>query len=148
MSTRQASAKPAKRGERHPLLLQQHLNEQNFWVCILLIGLTAGLLIWNPPALTPYRPHLSVTLAGSGLVLILTFVYRLTAYVQCGRDELRLQLPFYRLLIPYSAIRATRPTQFFRVFPPQEQRWTQRYFLRSLWGATVVVVDLDQFPRP
>jgi hypothetical protein len=146
MKTKQTRAKPTKRGQRQPLLLQQHLNEQNFWVSLLIVGATAGLLIWNPPEMARYRGYLSVVLLGTGCVLILTYVYRLRAYVQCREDTLCVRLPFYRLAIPYSSIRATRPNEFLRLFPPEEQRWTQRSFLRWLWGTTVVVVDLEQLP--
>jgi hypothetical protein len=143
----QNEIKPARGSQRHPLLLQQHLNEENFWVCILILAVTSGLLIWNPPQLARYRTSLSVVLAGTGLILILTFLYRLRAYVQCHEDDLCVRLPFYRLSIPYATIRTTRASQFFRIFPPEEQRWTQRYFLRWLWGASVVVVDMEQLPR-
>jgi hypothetical protein len=146
MNTQQAGARPVKRGRRHPVLLQEHLNEQNFWVSVLIVALAAGLLIWKPPELARYRSCLSVVLVGTGSVLILTFIYRLRAYAQCRENELCVQLPFYRLTIPYSVIRATRLNEFGRLFLPQEQRWTQRYFLRWLWGETVVAVDLEQLP--
>jgi hypothetical protein len=148
MKTEQTEARPAKRGRRHLLLLQQNLNEQSFWVCILILATIGGLFIWNPPELARYRSNLIVVLVGTGLILILTFMYRLRAYVQCSENELDVQLPFFRLTIPYATIRATRPNEFARLFPPEEQRWTQRSFLRWLWSTTVVIVDLDKLPRP
>jgi hypothetical protein len=146
MKTEQ-SPKPEKPGRHHPLVLQEHLNEQVFWPSILIVCVTAGLLIVNRQELAPHRVALVLLLAGAGLALILTYVYRFRAYVQCGSDGLRIQLPFYRLTIPYSRIRATRPNDFYRLYPPDQQRWTQRAFLDGLWGMTVVLVDLEQLPR-
>jgi hypothetical protein len=147
MKTQKRSARPHKPGRRHPLILQQHWNEQTFWLNVLILAFTGGLLIWDPPRAASYRPYFSVVLVGTGMILILTFVYRLRAYVQCRPKELCIQLPFQRLTIPYSSIRATRPNEFFRLFPPEEQRWTQRTFLEGLWGTTVVLVDLASLPR-
>lgn len=135
-------------GKRHPLLLQQEFSAQNFWVCVLLLAVSGGLIAWNPLPFTPYRPHLIAILVASGLVLILTLLLRLRAYAQCRENGLVVQLPFLRLHIPYSQVKTSRPALFYRTFPPAEQRWTQRRFLRNLWPRTVVVVELEQWPRP
>jgi hypothetical protein len=87
-------------------------------------------------------------LAGGGLVLVLTYIFRLRAYAQCQASGLFLHLPFYRLTIPYPEIKATRPTELFRMFPAGQHWWSQRRFLRSLLGETVVVIELDRLPRP
>lgn len=146
MKTQKSRGKPNKPGKRHPLMLQQHWSEQTFWLDILIIAFTAGLLAWDPPAGAQYRPYFSVVLVGTALIMILTLLFRLRAYVQCRPNALRIQLPFHRLTIPYSSIRATRPNEFFRLYPPEDQRWTQRSFLQGLWGTTVVLVDLEHLP--
>jgi hypothetical protein len=135
------------RGKRYPMLLQQQLNEQIFWPSIAIIALSAALLVWDPVELQSRRPLLAVLLTGTGLVLILTFVLRLMAYAQCRAEGLLVRLPFYRLTLPYADLKASRPTELFRMFPPNEQRWTQRRFLRSLLGRTVVVLELEQLPH-
>lgn len=135
-------------GKRHPLLLQRRLNEQVFWPSILILAVGGGLLIWNPDELVPYRPYLSIILVGVGLLLMLTFVLRLRAYVRCRSEGLSLRLPFLRLHIPYDEIKNTRPTEFFRMFPPKRVRWTQRAFLAPLFGKTVVILELERLPRP
>jgi hypothetical protein len=116
-----------------------------FWPTILIVALSATLIIWGAPE---FRGYLSVTLFGSGAILILTLFFRLRAYVQCRSSELRVQLPFYRLEIPYRAIQSTRPTDLFRVFLPTEQRWTQRRFLMPIFGRTIVVVEMETLPAP
>jgi hypothetical protein len=144
----QQSRKASKPGPRHALLLQQQLNEVVFWPALLVVAISAGLLILNRQELAPYRPYLALALVCVGAALILSFVFRLRAYVQCRDEGLYIRLPFYRLTIPYSNIRATRPNDFYRLYPPDQQRWTQRSFLSGLWGMTVVLVDLEELPRP
>jgi len=138
--------KELKAGKRRSLLLQQQFNEQVFWPAIMILAVCAGLLVWNPAPFEPFRLHLGVMLAGTGLILVLTLAYRLTAYVQCRLDGLLVQTPFQRLKIPYGEIRLTRPTQLYHLFPPEHQRWMQRSFLAPLWGKTVVVVEMEKLP--
>ncbi len=148
MADKQDKANRPKRSQRHPIVLYQALNEQVFWPSILILAVSIGLFVWNPPELEPYRPHLLVIFVGTGLLLILTFLFRLRAYARCDSDALEVQLPFFSLTVPYRDIKASRTAQFARVFPPDEQRWTQRRFLRWLWGHTLVVVEMERLPRP
>lgn len=147
MTDPQSSRTPLKAGRRHPLLFQQHLNEQVFWPCIAIMATSAAFLLWHPARLEPYRLAFVVGLAGGGLVLVLSFIFRLRAYVQCQAGGLFLRLPFYHLLIPYPEIKAARPTELFRMFPADQERWPNRGSLRSLLGQTVVVIELDQLPQ-
>jgi hypothetical protein len=141
-----AKAQP-KRGKRHPLLYQQRLSEQYFWPAVLTVSLSAALLIWGPAKLAPYRFFLTVAASSCGLVLVLTLVYRLRAYAVCSVHGLRVQLPFYRFEISYEEIKAVRPTELFRLFPPSKQRWPQRRFLTPLFGTTVLSLELEQLPH-
>jgi len=134
-----------KRGRRHLLLYQRRFNEMVFWPTVLIAALSVTLIIWGAPE---FRAYLSVTLFGSGAILVLTFFFRLRAYVQCRTSELWVQLPFFHLEIPYRSIRSTRPTDLYRLFFPEQQRWTQRRFLMPIFGRTVVVVELEELPAP
>lgn len=144
-----AKAAPApRRSRRHGLLFQRSLSEQVFWPSVAIIAICAGLLIWSPAKLDPYRLYLMLLLLGTGLLLIITLVFRLRAYVECRPEGVRIQLPLHQLNIPYDAIRATRPTELYRMFPPSKERWPQRQSLQRIAGATVVVLDLDELPAP
>jgi hypothetical protein len=147
MSKQPPSSAQHKRKKRHPLLYQQRLFEQNFWPAVLTVGISAALLKWNPAKLEPYRLLLTIALICCGMVLVLTLLFRLRAYAICAEDGLRLRLPFYHLDIPYSEIKTVRPTELFRMYPPQEQTWTQRRFLEPLSDTTVLVIELDEFPE-
>ena len=148
MNRDKVAASSLKRGQRRPIVLHQMLNEQVFWPAILIFVICLALLIWNPPEFEVYRAYLILIVVGTGLVLVLTFLFRLRAHVQCLDEVLRIQLPFLRLDIPYQEIKATRPDQIARIFPPGEQRWTQQRFLRWLWGHTAVIVEMEHLPRP
>ena len=146
MSQPPSSGKQVGRPKRHPLLFQQRLNEQTFASCVLILIILAALFVLNPPRLEPVRANLVVVLVGTALILVLTFIFRLRAYVQCRPDGLRLQLPFYSLTIPYRDIKGIRPTELFRMYPSDKQKWSPRHFLRFLFGETVVVIELEQLP--
>jgi hypothetical protein len=136
-----------ERGRRHPLLYHQRLSEQFFWPTVLIVATSTGLLMWNPDKLEPYRPLLTTALACCGTVLVLTFLFRLRAYAACTAEGVRVRLPFYHFELPYSEIKIVRPTELYHLFPPQEQRWTQRRFLTPLLGATVLVLELNELPN-
>ncbi|MGD8625924.1 MAG: hypothetical protein PVJ34_15415 [Anaerolineae bacterium] len=146
MRAKEERATAPSRGKRHPLLFQQRLNEMVFWPTTLSAVLCAVLLVVDQPRADPYRGGLGVVLAGSGLILIFSLIFRLRAYAQCRSQALHIQLPFRRLEIPYRQIRSSRPTELYYLFAPSQVRWTQRHFLRGLFGQTVVVVELESIP--
>jgi hypothetical protein len=146
MSDMKARSEFPRRGRRHPLLLQQRQSEQVFWPSLLILVVTGALLAWDPAQLSPYRPHLTAILVGTGVLLVMSLVFRLMAFAQCRDSGLWIRMPFYHLSVPYGRIKATRPTEFYRLFPPKEQHWGQRVFLGPLWGQTILVIDLDELP--
>lgn len=135
-------------GRHYRLLYQQRFQEMILWPAILIIILTAALLIWQPEPLASYRALFLLAFTVAVLVLLLTSIYRLRAYVRCGEHNLIVQLPFYRLTIPYDQIQKSRPAEIFRLFPPTEQRSTENNFLDPLLGATVLVVEVSGLPAP
>jgi hypothetical protein len=147
VSSQQPTAPPSKRSKRQPLLFQQRLNEQLFWPSILTIAACAALLVLNPEQIESHRQPLMVVMTSTGAILVLTFIFRLRAYAQCLPDGLHVQLPLSGLTIPYSDIKSSRPTELYRLFPPERQNWSQRRFLQSLLGKTVVVMEMQQLPR-
>ncbi len=147
MSNRHSGPAQQPRGKRHPLLSHQALNEQVFWPSVVIMAAAAALLIWTPPELVPYRTHLRVILVFTGLLLVATYAFRLRSYVQCRGEGLYLQLPSYHLLIPYREIKTVRPDALYRLFPPDQQTWSQRRYLGSLPAEAVVVIELAQLPQ-
>jgi hypothetical protein len=144
--TSPSSPNTPRASRRHALLFQQRLSEQVFWSSVTIIAVCSGLLIWDPDKLDPFRAYLMVTLVATALVLIATLIFRLRAYLQCRPEGLHIQLPLHHLTIPYQEIKATRPTELFRVFPPSKVWWPQRQYLGPLFGATVVVLEMETLP--
>jgi hypothetical protein len=147
MSERPSSKAKPSRARRHPLLYHQRLNEQYFWPATGIVVVSAALLVWNPPKVAPSSLFLVAALVCCALVLALTFAFRLRAYVTCTPDAVHVRLPFYRFDVPYRDIKNVRPTELFRLYPPREQSWGQRRFLEPLFGATVLVLELDALPE-
>lgn len=148
MSNASRATTASRPRRRHALLFQQRLSEQVFWPSVTIVAACAALLIWNPARLDPYRATLVVVLVGTGLLLVVTLLFRLRAYVQCRPEGVRIQVPFHQVTIPYPQVKATRPTELYRLFPPSKERWSQRQYLGPLFGATVVVVELEELPGP
>ena len=82
-----------QRGKRHPLLYHQRLSEQYFWPAILTVASSTALLVLAPDGLEPYRLVLIMASSSCGLVLALTFLFRLRAYAQCTADAVCVRLP-------------------------------------------------------
>jgi hypothetical protein len=145
-------AKRRARGKRYPLLIYRRLFSLYAGPLILLFLASAAplgaALVWELPDLQPMRWTLIVVAGISGLLLLALFVSRWLAFVRCQANSLLVQSPLYQVVISYGRVRLTRPTGFVRVFPPQEQNWSQRRFLESLWGKTVIVVETTGLPLP
>jgi hypothetical protein len=117
-------------------------------ISLTLLLFSAGLLIWDPPALSMIRPVLVVTAVIGALILTLMILVRQTSYVVCQMDGLFIHLPFRSFLVPYANVRSVRPDALFRIFPPGEQSGWQRNVMSGVWSRTVVVVELNEFPWP
>jgi hypothetical protein len=77
-----------------------------------------------------------------------TWLSPLLAYVQVFENHLHLQTPIYRINIPYTNIRNTRPVEVQKLFPPSKLSSGQRDFLRPFYGRTALAVDLQGLPPP
>jgi len=137
-----------RKGRRYPLLLQQRLRAMLLCPSILIALLTVVLVILSPPGIEAYRPYIVAAAIGGWSVAGLTLWFGLRAFARCRADGLWLQLPFYRVIIPYRDIQSTRLAQFGRQFPPENERWSRRHFLEPLFFSTVVVVELRELPAP
>jgi hypothetical protein len=137
--------KPAR--TRHPLLLYRRLFSYYGWPSGWLLLVSGGLLVWDPPALADLRLALLLAALLSTTLLLLTFVMSRLAQVQCGEDGLLIQVPLYRLHIPYESIARTRTSSLGTAFPPSRQPFSTRAFLEPLWQAPVVVVEVERLPQ-
>lgn len=138
--------KPARTS--HPLLLYRRLFSYYGWPSVWLLVVSGGLLVWDHPALAALRLALILAALLSAILLLLTFVMSRLARVQCGEDGLLIQVPLYRLHIPYESVARTRTSSLGTAFPPSRQLFSSRAFLDPLWQLPVVVVEVDRLPQP
>jgi hypothetical protein len=134
-------------GTKHPLLLYRRL--ASYWrvPLIMLLLVSAGLLIWNHPALRELRLAMTIVFVLSLGLFLLTSIMSRLAYVQCRADDLLIQLPLHRLDVPYESVVETRAAFMYELFPPSEQPFSTRGFLNPLWKVSAVVVRLRALPR-
>ncbi len=145
-------ARRRAQGKRYPLLVYRRLFSLYAGPLVLLFLASAGplgaALVWELPRLQSLRWTLIIVAGLSGLLLLALFVARWLAFVRCRANNLLVQSPLYQVVISYGRVRLTRPAEFVRIFPPQEQSWSQRRFLEPLWGKTVIVVETTGLPLP
>jgi len=138
--------KPARTS--HPLVLYRRLLSYYGTPSVWLFMVSAGLLVWDRPETAGMRLALLLAALLSVTLLLLTFVMSRMAYAQCGEDGLLIQLPLYRVHVPYDSMARTRTSSLGSLFPPSRQPFSSRAFLDPLWTETVVVVEVQLLPQP
>ena len=81
-------------------------------------------------------------------LILLTFVMSRLARVECGEDGLLVQVPLYRVHVPYDSIARTRTGSLGSLFPRKKQPFSARSFLNPLWQRPAVVVEVELLPLP
>ncbi|MGD1995915.1 MAG: hypothetical protein PVH62_03985 [Anaerolineae bacterium] len=144
--------KKRKRGDRFPLLIYRPLGKR--WSRLgILTAIISFTLWWFAPQVlspdvgrTPLR-HLALVPVMAGIFLtVYGFAARRLAYVRCFRTYLRIQTPFYPLVVSYRRIQDTRPVQLAKLFDPKREKAAFRNLPRSYWAMTAVAVELNSFP--
>lgn len=80
------------------------------------------------------------------ILLVLIFLSRRTAWVQCRANHLRIQSPIYPLVISYARIKEIHSRSFYQVFDPAKEKTARQHWLRPYWGQTVLVVRITKYP--
>ena len=120
--------KRGRNGERFRLLVYERMWQRWAWPCILIV-LASVVLWWFAPRISIiYRPWNSLTLVpalASLVLLAYAYLARRLSWVQCRANHLRIQTPFYPLVISYSRVKGARPNPFHKVFDPHLFRGKQ-----------------------
>ena len=138
MSTR---SKAARRS--HPLLMYRRLASYYGAPSVWLLLVSVSLLVWDHPSLKDLELALVLAALLSLTLILLTFVMSRLARVECGEDGLLVQVPLYRVHVPYDSITRTRTASLGNLFPPKTQPFYARSFLNPLWQRPAVVVELS-----
>lgn len=142
---------PRKFGNRYKLLVY-HDFWNRLWKPTLFLGALLAVIWWqagtqNSPLIqTANSPWVLLGAIVSLLMGVLAFLLRNMSYVQPTDSYFRLVTPFLRLKISYRRVRTIHPIDLVQAFPPREQSWSQRRFLRTFYGETAVAVELHGYP--
>ncbi len=132
------------------LLPYQVLSKRWFGPACWLIPGGVGLW-WAAPNLPLPDPRLrtltlGITLIG-GLLAIYALIARL-ARIQLHKQHFVIHTPFFPISFSYGRVTMTRPVMFNTIFPPEKEKRARWNMYQSIWGRTVVAVDLKSFPMP
>jgi len=142
-------AKRQRSGERFRLLIYERMWQRWAWPCILIIPASVVLWWFAPRISIIYEPLSVLTLVPALVSLVLlayAYLARRLSWVQCRANHLRIQTPFYPLVISYSRVKGVRPNPFHKVFDPRGEKEARRRWLHPYWGKTVIVLELSKYP--
>jgi hypothetical protein len=111
------------------------------WLALALFVLSAVLLYLDPAEIQPYRSVLTLSAGLGMIVLAWGFGMSRLAFAAPGRTAVVIQLPFWRVRIPYNAIRSTRLVSLDKVAP-------ERFKDVEMAELSAVMLDLDRWPQP
>lgn len=136
-------------GKRFRLLIYERMRQRWAWPCTLTVPASVALWWYTPriPIIyAPFRPLALAPALVSLVILAYTYLAPRLAWVQCRPDHLRIQTPFYPLVVSYGRIKGVRPQPLAQVFDPAGEKKARRRWLRPYWGRTTLVVDLSGYP--
>jgi|YNPBryantNP2012_1023418.scaffolds.fasta_scaffold25188_2 hypothetical protein len=146
-------AKRRKHGDRFPLLVYAPARRR--WGNLGLLLFIFSLLLWAtaprvlPTEITtdPILRHLPLVMVlVGGLLMFYGLLTRLSAYVQCFPDHLRIQTPIMPVFVGYRRIVGTRPVQLAKLLDPEKEKAARRNWPARYWTMTAVAVDLKGLP--
>ena len=143
-------------GRRYPLVLYERLFETLRGQTLLLAVLAYGLwlIAVDIPFLAPRDWLLWIIIAIAGFLFLFSYYGPALSFVQCRPNYLLVSTPLYRMALSYGRIRSVRPINFTESYNIEQQKWSDRRFLRSLIRysdaaqLTAIEVELKKFPLP
>jgi hypothetical protein len=150
---------PPQKNRRFPLLLYKRYHELRsgfgkFLIVLGLLGLAglAGIKLFVNPDMEAgtLQGVLTICLAlviFGMLQLLYTIMVSKTGYAECRPRSLKVQTPFFPLVVSYKRIKETRTTMLRDVFPPEHHR-KARELLEKYWGETVICARVSKWSVP
>ncbi len=141
--------KKRPQGKRFRLLIYEQMWRR--WALSLILIVPASLVLWwVAPQLSItnplYRALALIPAAISMAMLLLVYLSRRRAWVQCRYNHIRIQSPVLPLVISYSRIKEAKPRSFADVFDPAREKAARRSWLGPYWGKTALVVRISKYP--
>ena len=142
-------AKRQRSGKRFRLLVYQRMWQRWAWPCVLTIPASVALWWFAPQVPILYESPRALACVPAFVALVIlayTFLARRLAWVQCRPNHLRIQTPFYPIVVSYGRIKGVRPQTFAQVFDPAAEKRARQRWLRPYWRQTVLTVELSRYP--
>lgn len=141
-----------KPGKKHPILfIPQSFNR--VWRHLLLFDILLWVMWWFAPigGKWLFSPPRDQHLLFAGIVVLILmlffFVTRNWSYVQAREDHLRVEVPLYRLKIPYSLVKGIRMMEINRLVNFNRLNWADKRFLQKYRRKTVAALYLTYYPK-
>lgn len=145
-------------GKRHSLLVFKTRYRKNrglyFSAALGLFALYAA-IHWLPESTwvnTPWVHEFDWLVPLAGVIVLVIAIVRLIAgrvpYVQCSERNVKIQTPFYPIVISYKRIQETRPNTLFHIFGNAKlSRGEKNTVLGDkVGGQTALIVDMAGWP--
>lgn len=146
---------------RFPLIPYVVFHERWRGLALVLLVLSLVLLVLAPPADPNYRLVLQLAAGLGALVFVLGFAMAQLAFAMVGRNDLVVQLPLWRVKIPFADIGAVRLLTLERAAPGrwagsdledqntvllEIKRWPQAQTVLRFWLGRLVLADALLLP--
>lgn len=142
--------KRSKPGKKHRIIFITH-SMNRIWRNLLFAEIIIWIVWWAAPySGSFFEPPNDRYLEYAGYVFLglflLAFLLRRRAFVQARESDVLLQVPFFRLKIPYKDVVNVRMASFREIFRDIDLNWASRRFLKPYFKETVATLHLRRFP--
>ncbi len=137
-----------KKGKRFPLLIYARFGKKWSRMGLLLAVLAAVLWLLTPRLSIPaaMRPLAALPVIAGLLLMLYGVLASRMSYVQCGPRSIRIQTPFYPVVLSYRRVKLVRPVQMNKIFDSQKEKPARRAWPPAYWAMTGLIVEVGKFP--
>ncbi len=111
-----------------------------------------GAFLWwgtyNLPDVEHRYASAGLMIAGVGALIVIYTLLARRAHVTFHKNSFVIHTPFYPIAFSYRRIEMVRLTEFKNVFSPEKEKNIRRRLYQDLWGKTVNVVNVKDYPLP
>ncbi len=141
-----------KPGKKHKLLFIPH-SINRIWRNLLLLVIVLFVLWWFAPYgdifFGPDWDNYVYLYPGIFFTLLMIFfiLIRNWGSIQARPKHVIIQIPFFRIKVPYDIINNVRMTEFKSLFTYRDLNWADKRFLRPYFKNTVATLYLKRYPK-
>lgn len=126
--------------KRYALLVYRIYFERWSVLALLVLICAGGLWLWSPPQIRPYRDALLLGAGLGALTLVLGFALASLAFVAVGKNDLAIQLPLWRVRVPFAMMQVTRTALI-------EQALPGKFKDDEVAAMSALVIEMREWPQ-